>query len=370
MAYNDATYISRNHRNQPGEFRRLHRGVHEHAGPGVPGGFHPPVTGATAAFHSGPGGTAREAGRGFAAQGRPGGYNAAAAGGHPGAAAVAIPEPTRRLGVPAGITEPRVLDSLQATRRPGVPAAITKPRVMDIQMPSLAGIREAHLADIPEGLRRAAGVTPRRTSEAARCRRFPSGAARTQGGDYRPAASSRAAFPPEDLVPVHLGYIQRPDAFEHQRQASDLVRIIAAGQQVVRAREANGQFQRVWIEVDRVEIEFLSRYVWGRALVPAAFGERANSSSRRSAQSGIAPPRWPAPSGCSDRVQPRRRRPGRGRKGRVHRKTVQRHEPIFVMASTPKRMRRTNVEHRARLVRVLDSTARSTCRPERRRSRC
>ena len=74
---------------------------------------------------------------------------------------VAIQEPTRRLGVPAGITEPRVVDILQPTRRPGVPAGITEPRVVDIQMPSLAGIREAHLADTPEGLRRAAGVTPR-----------------------------------------------------------------------------------------------------------------------------------------------------------------------------------------------------------------
>jgi len=57
VVYNHVTYVSRsttviNH----GYFGGYNRGVYEHPGPGVPGGFHPPVTNSTAAFRPGAGG--------------------------------------------------------------------------------------------------------------------------------------------------------------------------------------------------------------------------------------------------------------------------------------------------------------------------
>lgn len=56
VAYNHATYISRSTTViNRGRFGVYNRGVFEHAGAGVPGGFHPAVTAQTAAFaHSGP----------------------------------------------------------------------------------------------------------------------------------------------------------------------------------------------------------------------------------------------------------------------------------------------------------------------------
>ncbi len=55
VVYNNATYISRSTTViNRGNFGAYNRGVFEHAGPGVPSNFRPPVTRATATFQSGP----------------------------------------------------------------------------------------------------------------------------------------------------------------------------------------------------------------------------------------------------------------------------------------------------------------------------
>jgi hypothetical protein len=78
VAFNHTTYISRsttviNH----GNFGGANRGVFEHAGRGVPGGYHPAVTAHSAAFHGGGGGTSRPAAAGGAHAAAGGGYHPA-----------------------------------------------------------------------------------------------------------------------------------------------------------------------------------------------------------------------------------------------------------------------------------------------------
>src|SRR5438552_10832142 len=77
----------------------------------------------------------------------------------------------------------------------------------------------------------------------------------------------------EDCQFVCTRDLQCGDAGEHLLQASDLMRIVAAGEDVIGAAEVDGQPQRARVEVDRVVVELLQVRT-GRAVdVYAALGE-------------------------------------------------------------------------------------------------
>src|SRR5207248_8755413 len=59
----------------------------------------------------------------------------------------------------------------------------------------------------------------------------------------------------ENLLAIILGYVERGDAVEHAAEASDLMRIVAAGQDVIGAGEIDRQLQRADVEVHRVVVE-------------------------------------------------------------------------------------------------------------------
>ena len=102
VVYNHTTYISRSTTViNRGNFGGYNRGVYEHAGAGVPGGFHPGVTGQTAAFgHAGPSGNARSAPLG-AGRPAPSGYA------HSAPAGAARPAPSGYAhNAPAGAARP------------------------------------------------------------------------------------------------------------------------------------------------------------------------------------------------------------------------------------------------------------------------
>jgi hypothetical protein len=118
VAFNHTTYISRsttviNH----GNFGAANRGVFEHAGKGVPGGYHPAVTAQSASFHSG-GAGGRPAAVGGSHPGAAGGYHPsqaahpAAGGVHPGATQGYHPAAASHAGAgqtyhsPAGAAHP------------------------------------------------------------------------------------------------------------------------------------------------------------------------------------------------------------------------------------------------------------------------
>src|SRR5689334_22070027 len=61
----------------------------------------------------------------------------------------------------------------------------------------------------------------------------------------------------ENLLQVVGGYPQAVKRFEHERDAADLVRVIAASENVIRAGEIYGQLQRQRIEIHRVVVELL-----------------------------------------------------------------------------------------------------------------
>src|ERR1019366_3185210 len=61
----------------------------------------------------------------------------------------------------------------------------------------------------------------------------------------------------ENRGPVRFGDIQPANAFQHARDAADLVRVVAARQNVLNAGERDPQLKRVPIEVDGVVVELL-----------------------------------------------------------------------------------------------------------------
>src|SRR5438034_565350 len=61
----------------------------------------------------------------------------------------------------------------------------------------------------------------------------------------------------EDCRFVCTRDLQCGDAGEHLLQASDLMRIVAAGEDVIGAGEVDGQPQRARVEVDRIVVELL-----------------------------------------------------------------------------------------------------------------
>src|SRR5213592_382870 len=82
----------------------------------------------------------------------------------------------------------------------------------------------------------------------------------------------------EDCRFVCTRDLQCGDAGEHLLQASDLMRIVAAGEDVIGAAEVDGQPQRARVEVDRVVVELLQVRT-GRAVdVYAALGECVESA--------------------------------------------------------------------------------------------
>src|SRR5436190_15588220 len=82
----------------------------------------------------------------------------------------------------------------------------------------------------------------------------------------------------EDCRFVCTRNLQCGDAGEHLLQASDLMRIVAAGQDVSGAGELDGQPQRARVEIDRVVIELLQVGA-GRAVdVCAALAEGVESA--------------------------------------------------------------------------------------------
>ena len=60
-------------------------------------------------------------------------------------------------------------------------------------------------------------------------------------------------------VSVCFGQIHRVDALDHLRHAADLVGIVAPGQDPPGAGEAQGEMQRVHVEIDRVVVELVFR---------------------------------------------------------------------------------------------------------------
>src|SRR5436853_1975063 len=61
----------------------------------------------------------------------------------------------------------------------------------------------------------------------------------------------------EDGRFVRIRHLQCVNAREHFLQAADLVRVVAAGEDVIGAGELDGQPQCPWIEVDGVVVELL-----------------------------------------------------------------------------------------------------------------
>src|SRR5262249_26286994 len=62
---------------------------------------------------------------------------------------------------------------------------------------------------------------------------------------------------PADLLALVVGDRQRGNRLEHRRDAADLVRVVAAGEHVIGAREIDGQLQRALVEVHGVVVEVL-----------------------------------------------------------------------------------------------------------------
>jgi hypothetical protein len=124
VVYNHNTYISRSTTViNRGNFGAYNRGVFEHAGRGVPGGYHPAVTARTAAFaHAAPAGAYRPPAAG--------GSHPAAAPGHPAAAPAyrppanaAHPAAAPAYRPPANAAHPAAAPSYHQPANAGRPAA-------------------------------------------------------------------------------------------------------------------------------------------------------------------------------------------------------------------------------------------------------
>src|SRR5947209_6862717 len=82
----------------------------------------------------------------------------------------------------------------------------------------------------------------------------------------------------EDRGAVRLGDVERSDAVEHFAQASDLMRVVAAGEDMIGSGEVDRQLQRAHIEVHRVVVE-LAKIFAGRLVdIGAAFFEGMKSA--------------------------------------------------------------------------------------------
>ena len=96
-----------------------------------------------------------------------------------------------------------------------------------------------------------------------------------RGRGVQRSPSSRAAFSPRIFLRDSLVQVQLSDRLEHQRDAADLVRVIAAGEDVVDSREADRELHRIGVEVHGVEVELLEILRRRLADVRAALRERA-----------------------------------------------------------------------------------------------
>jgi len=165
VVYNHTTYISRSTTViNRGNFGAYNRGVYEHGGAGVPGGFHPAVTDRSAAFgHPGPAGYAHG---GPAGAGRPG----------PGGYIRAAP--------PGGVHQGPVAGGYRA------PAGGMRPQ------PSPAG--SVHQGPVAGGYRAPAGGMHPQPGPAARPQGMshpsgPAGSSRTQSAGVHPGAPAGPA---------------------------------------------------------------------------------------------------------------------------------------------------------------------------------
>src|SRR5688500_18448908 len=77
----------------------------------------------------------------------------------------------------------------------------------------------------------------------------------------------------QNLRAVSVGDRETADARQHLRNAPDLVRVIAAGEDVTNAGELHRQSLCRGVEVDRIVVEALQMIAWLLRDVGAAFGE-------------------------------------------------------------------------------------------------
>src|ERR1043166_9230968 len=78
----------------------------------------------------------------------------------------------------------------------------------------------------------------------------------------------------QDLSLLLLRDVESPDHLEHPRNAADLVRIVAPGQDLAGAGELDREAERLRIEVHRVVVEGLQVFAGRLPDVGAALGER------------------------------------------------------------------------------------------------
>src|SRR6185503_3791042 len=145
---------------------------------------------------------------------------------------------------------------------------------------------------------------------------------------------------------------QRLDGLEHERNASDHVGIVAAGENAVRARELDRELQRALREVHRVVPEVPLQVRGGRFIdLCAAFLERAEAAvqpfgeiGNRAAEVAEHPadPRVTLHHAAEYEL--------RSREGCVEQKPVERHQPVLAHRFDADRIRRVNHHHRGALV--------------------
>src|SRR5690606_12363282 len=78
----------------------------------------------------------------------------------------------------------------------------------------------------------------------------------------------------QDVPPVVVANVDPPQRVEHLLDAADLVGVVAAGQDVVGAREPDRELDGIGVEVQRVVIEPPEILGWRLRDVPAALRER------------------------------------------------------------------------------------------------
>src|SRR5260370_6477331 len=156
----------------------------------------------------------------------------------------------------------------------------------------------------------------------------------------------------EDCGAVGLRDIQRRDAVEHLAQASDLVWIVAAGQDVIRARNVDRQLQRVAVEIYRVVVELLQVFAWRPIDIRTAFLECVESAIEpldeiwnRAAEMAEGP--FDARETIDGSAEDKTRR----RERRVQRKADQRHQPVIFHGLNADRRSGMDVDHGAEIVR-------------------
>src|ERR1700688_1307724 len=187
-------------------------------------------------------------------------------------------------------------------------------------------------------------------SSSARTRKI--GSVMAPGAAGRSAQQQARRVVAEDAGALELGDRQRADRVQHLRDAADLVRVVAAGEEVVGAGESQGQLERAGIEVHRVEVEPLEDLAGRPSEMDAALAEGVEPAVEPLGQVGDGAAQvaqHPADAGepFGDAAE---HQLGRGERG-VEQEAHQRHQPVLGHRLDAHRVGGVDVEHRAEAVR-------------------